>query len=202
MFYVNETQPEYTFRNREPNHQVVEYSTHAFWIQIRLSHTKSYQRHRRKKTKLKLNEMKQKSIPSICRIDSHWICNQFIYLLAKAPTHLIFGMRSHQPQNAQQPRYIEPKPHKYTTKLTTHDTQNTLHQSVNVICTLLFLLALLHFQFGLRLWLGSKVKTNFNSNGNKKKHKNCSCNSSDNNNNKRTRIYTHVFFVNLGFGHK
>lgn len=155
-----------------------------------------------KKTKLKLNEMKQKSIPSICRIDSHWICNQFIYLLAKAPTHLIFGMRSHQPQNAQQPRYIEPKPHKYTTKLTTHDTQNTLHQSVNVICTLLFLLALLHFQFGLRLWLGSKVKTNFNSNGNKKKHKNCSCNSSDNNNNKRTRIYTHVFFVNLGFGHK
>lgn len=146
--------------------------------------------------------MKQKSIPSICRIDSHWICNQFIYLLAKAPTHLIFGMRSHQPQNAQQPRYIEPKPHKYTTKLTTHDTQNTLHQSVNVICTLLFLLALLHFQFGLRQWLGLKVKTNFNSNGNKKKHKNCSCNSSDNNNNKRTRIYTHVFFVNLGFGHK
>lgn len=109
-------------------------------------------------------------------------------------------MRSHQPQNAQQPRYIEPKPHKYTTKLTTHDTQNTLHQSVNVICTLLFLLALLHFQFGLRQWLGLKVKTNFNSNGNNKKHKNCSCNSSDNNNNnKRTRIYTHVFFVKSRF---
>lgn len=60
VFYVNKnTQPESADSNREHSTNiVVDYSTHAFRIQIRLSNTKSYQRQKRPATTTIINTSK------------------------------------------------------------------------------------------------------------------------------------------------